>query len=172
MNNNIDEINYSNFLTLVDSHIESIEDIKNQYLKLMSELTVCETMTNNEFYKKIQQISLIGTIIVAYKHRYVNYIDENTNVAPIAPIELIGSGSIIIEPKIIRGCKSVGHIEDIVIKSNHRGKKISHIILDKLKEIGKKSNCYKIILDCDEKVSHVYKSNGFDLKGVQMTIYF
>ena len=42
---------------------------------------------------------------------------------------IIASGTIIIEPKIIRGGQNVGHIEDIVVKNNFRGKGISKAIL-------------------------------------------
>ena len=38
-------------------------------------------------------------------------------------IEFVGSGTIIIEPKIIRGGKSVAHIENIIVSSEWRGKK-------------------------------------------------
>lgn len=156
---NSDEIHYYDFYTLVNSNIEQLTDLKNQYINLMSELTVCEELNNEVFYKKIQQIDSMGQIIIAYK-----YTDGS--------IEIVGSGTIIIEPKIIRGGKPVGHIEDIIVKSSYRGKKIAQSILNKLKDRAKISGCYKVILDCDEAVCPVYKSNGFDVKGIQMGLYF
>ena len=38
--------------------------------------------------------------------------------------------------------------------------------------LAKERNCYKVILDCDEKISNVYKSNGFEIKNIQMSKYF
>ena len=48
-------------------------------------------------------------------------------------IEIIASGTIIIEPKIIREGKNVGHIEDIVVAKHMRGKDISSKIINILK---------------------------------------
>jgi uncharacterized protein involved in cysteine biosynthesis len=47
--------------------------------------------------------------------------------------EIVASGTIIIEPKIIREGKNVGHIEDIVVAEHMRGKGVSHKILEILK---------------------------------------
>ncbi len=87
-------------------------------------------------------------------------------------IEIIASGSIIIEPKIIRGGKNVGHIEDIIVNKHFRGKGVSQKILDSLKLIAREKNCYKVIVDCCETVKKVYIKNGFSVKGIQMAEYF
>jgi glucosamine-phosphate N-acetyltransferase len=158
---NLDEIYYDNFYSYINSNIEHLTELKNQYIKLMSELTLCEELDNENFYNKLKEINSIGSIIIAYKYTG----NEKS-------IEIVGSGSIIIEPKIIRGAKSVGHIEDIVIKSTFRGKKISQTILNKLKDFAESKNCYKVILDCDQSVCPVYMSNGFEVKGIQMGLYF
>ncbi len=158
--NEQNNIYYENFYTYVNSNMEQLTDLKNQYIKLMSDLTICEELDNQTFFQKLKQIDSVGTIVIGYKFSSDNL------------IEIVGSGTIIIEPKIIRGARSVGHIEDIVVKSSWRGKKISQSILNKLKDFALKKNCYKIILDCDESVCPVYKSNGFEVKGVQMGLYF
>jgi glucosamine-phosphate N-acetyltransferase len=166
--NNPGEIYYENLYSYINSNIEQLEVIKNKYSKLLSELTICEELDNDTFYCKLKEINSMGTIIIAYK-----YLEENSiEYSGENPIEIVGSGTIIIEPKIIHGAKSVGHIEDIVVKSNCRGKKISQSILCKLKEFAYSKNCYKVILDCDESVCPVYRSNGFEVKGVQMGQYF
>jgi glucosamine-phosphate N-acetyltransferase len=101
----------------------------------------------------------MGTIIVCYIG------------TPLSEkFDIIASGTIIIEPKLIRGGKSVGHIEDIVVKSAHRGKQISSDILNLLKNIARENNCYKVILDCNEEVKKVYNRSGFEEKGIQMGI--
>ena len=84
----------------------------------------------------------------------------------------MSSGNIIVEPKIIRGGKKVGHIEDIVVAEHMRGKGISQKILEMLKTIARDNNCYKVILDCDNDVKNVYIKNGFEVKGLQMAQYF
>lgn len=158
-NLNQDDIIFSDLYSLINSNIDKLTDLKNQYMDLLSELSICEELDNDIFYKKICDINSIGKIFIAYK-KTINF------------VEILGSGTIIIEPKIIRGGKNVGHVEDIVVKKSYRGNKIAQSILNKLKEFAKTSNCYKIILDCDEKVCPVYKLSGFDIKGIQMGLYF
>jgi len=128
----------------------------------LSELTSSPDFENKLFELNLNKINSIGKIIVGY------IINSNNP----CKIEFVGSGTIIIEPKIIRGGKSVAHIEDIVVNSEWRGKKISQSILNILKNFAFQSNCYKVILDCAEDVKGVYKSNGFEIKGLQMGQYF
>jgi glucosamine-phosphate N-acetyltransferase len=154
------EINYSNLLEFVLNNINNLTDIKNQYIILMNQLTTSSNILNEIFLENIKKIHLFGIIIIAWIE-----LEDNK-------FELIGSGTIIIEPKIIRSGKSVGHIEDIVVKDNYRGNKISFNILNKLKEYGKNNNCYKVILDCDEKLEKFYELNNFKKKGIQMSEYF
>ena len=136
--------------------------IKTQYLKLLEELTSAPDFDDKLFEANLNKINSMGKIIVGY---ILNSTNPNQ-------IEFIGSGTVIIEPKIIRGGKYVAHIEDIVVSSEWRGKKISQSILNILKDFASQSNCYKVILDCVDTVSGVYKSNGFKIKGLQMAQYF
>lgn len=136
--------------------------IKIQYLKLLGELSSAPDLDDKIFEDNLSKISRMGKIIVGY---VINSINPNQ-------IEFVCSGTVIIEPKIIRGGKSVAHIEDIVVSSKWRGKKISQSILNQLKDFALNSNCYKVILDCVSGVSGVYKSNGFEIKGLQMAKYF
>lgn len=146
------DIQYINLLDLIKS--TNINLIKSQYLNLLSMLTVVENMSDDLFIEKVNNISKIGMIIIAYTNEII-----------------IGSGTIIIEQKIIRGGKNVGHIEDIVVHQDYRGKGICHNILNKLKDYAIDNNCYKIILDCDDNIKEVYEKNGFVCKGLQMAIY-
>ena len=82
------------------------------------------------------------------------------------------SGTVFIEPKLIRGASNVAHIEDIVVDPNFRGKKIAHSILSTLKLFAIKNSCYKVILDCDSKLQEFYEKNDFEVKQIQMGKYF
>lgn len=168
MINEFNLICYTDLLSFIDSKIDYLEKIKKQYLSLMNELTVCPDISNELFYQRIKQINSMGKIIIGYTCSNI----ETNKDFDIKDFEIIGSGTIIIEPKIFREGMSVGHIEDIVVKSTWRGKKVSQNILNKLKNYAKISNCYKVILDCNEQVSQVYKANGFEVKGIQMSQYF
>ncbi len=154
------EIHYINLADLLYLNSHNIESIKNQYLLLLSNLTSTEYIETKLFKENIEKISQIGTIIVGV-------IQDCSN-----NLEIVASGTIIIEPKIIRGGKNVGHIEDIVVANHMRGKGVSQKILDMLRFIAREKNCYKIILDCEKEVKNVYIKNGFEVKGLQMAEYF
>jgi glucosamine-phosphate N-acetyltransferase len=155
---------YTSLLEIIQNNtlnINNIEEIKNQYIKLLSLLTNVQQMSNEDFINKINEISKIGTIIICYTYN----LKENK-------IIIIGTGTIIYEPKIIHGCKYVGHIEDIVIDNIYRSNGIAKNILNKLIDTAKTKNCYKVILDCSNDVLNFYEKIGFELHGNQMSKYF
>jgi glucosamine-phosphate N-acetyltransferase len=102
----------------------------------------------------------MGTIMVCY------YKAPDTN-----NILLLGSGTILYEPKIIHGCQYAGHIEDIVVDTEFRKNGIAKTLLHKLVELAKQHNCYKIILDCKKELEPFYEKNGFEYRGTQMAMY-
>ena len=157
----MDSIKFIDLNDLINDYIDKIDIIKNKHLSLLSELSVVTDLDTNLYLEHVKNISNIGTIIVCYIE---NPISEK--------FDIIASGTIIIEPKLIRGGKNVGHIEDIVVKNTYRGRQISSDILNMLKNVAREKNCYKIILDCNEEVKKVYNRSGFEEKGIQMGIYF
>ena len=154
------EIEYIQLMDLLNTNPNIVETIKEQYLLLLSELTTTSYLETNIFLKNVERINQMGTIIVGV------IIDSSNN------IEIIASGTIIIEPKIIREGQNVGHIEDIVVTKHMRSRGISSKILDILKLIARENNCYKVILDCNDEVKNVYIKNGFNVNSIQMVEYF
>ena len=154
-------IKFINLMDLMNKYVDNFDIIKDKHLSLLSELSVVTELDNNLYLENLEKISNMGTIIVCYIDTPLS---EN--------FDIIASGTIIIETKLIRGGKSVGHIEDIVVKSTHRGKQISSDILNLLKNIAREKDCYKVTLDCNEEVKKVYNRSGFEEKGIQMAIYF
>ena len=153
---------YDNLHTFVAANQCDIETIKTQYLELLSQLTNAPLITNEDFLLKLDEISKMGEIIIAY------VIDD-----PSYPFssKIIASGTVIFEPKIIRGGKYVGHIEDIVVSKSYRKQGISQEILQRLMAASRRKGCYKAILDCECNVNSVYEKAGFTEKGVQMAYY-
>ena len=70
---------------------------------------------------------------------------------------IIGSGTIIIEQKIIHGFGKVGHIEDIVISNEYQGQGLGRKLIDFLILQAKENNCYKVILGCSDDKVDFYK---------------
>jgi len=157
------EIKFVPLNKLLNKYPQHIELIKEKYLKLLSELTVTSNLNTGLFKKNIEKINRMGKIIIAIKGD-INSQDND--------FEIVASGTIVIEPKILRGGQSVGHIEDIVVLKEFRGKNISQELLNILKIYAMYKNCYKVILDCSEEVKNVYIKNGFEVKDVHMVKYF
>jgi hypothetical protein len=114
-------VKYNKLSVLIERFPDYIEIIKDSYLELLSELTEVSKVDTSKFLENIQKINQMGSIIVCFL--------ENP---PFIGFKIVASGTIIIEPKIIHGCKNVGHIEDIVVKASYRGFNISQNILDLL----------------------------------------
>lgn len=155
------EIKYIQLLELLNEYPKSIEIIKYKYLNLLSELTLVSNIETSIFENNIARINEMGCIIVGI---------INTPLDP--NFEIIASGTIIIEPKIIREGKNVGHIEDIVVTKHMRGKGVGSTIINFLKLLARECDCYKVILDCKDEIKNVYINNGFEVKGLQMAEYF
>lgn len=132
-----------------------VNDYYKNYLQLLSQLTVVEIRSFDEF--KTQYECLNKEFIKIFVIEY-----DNT---------IIATGTLIIEKKFIRGFKSVGHIEDIVVGGEFRGKGIGKIMINHLISYGKANDCYKIILDCDEENIPFYKKCGFYPKATCMALY-
>lgn len=152
-------IKYDNILTIIDNNGININDIKEEYIKLLSELTNVEELSDDDFYNKIKEITKLGIIVVVY------YEDNNK-------ICIIGSGTVLYEPKIIRNGKYVAHIEDIVVDENHRGCGIGKTIVNNLINYSKEKECYKIILNCSNDLISFYEKIGFMKQNNGMSLYF
>ena len=82
-------------------------DYEKGLLELLSQLTTTGKVSKEDF---IQQYN---TIKGNTNHKI--YVLEENN-------KIISCGTLLIEPKFIHNCSNVGHIEDIVVDKNSRGK--------------------------------------------------
>lgn len=85
--------------------------------------------------------------------------------------KILGSITLILERKIIHNGKSVLHIEDLVIKTGHRGLKLGSTLLNFAIKYGENNNCYKIILNCSLDVKDFYSKCNFMETNIQMGLY-
>ena len=75
--------------------------------------------------------------------------------------KIVGTTTLLIEPKFIHGGGLVGHIEDVVVDKNFQGQRIGEKIIKYLLEFAKNRGCYKTILDCTDDVKSFYEKLGF-----------
>ena len=124
-----------------------------KYLHLINQFR--PTIFTNETYKNIlSKIENNSTIWV---------VDYNN--------ELIGTTTIIYEYKFIRNIVKSAHIEDVCVDEKYRNKGIGNLLINYVVNEALNENCYKIILDCDEKLENFYKKSGLEKHGIQMAKY-
>jgi len=132
-------------------------DYNKEYFNLLSQLTNTTEISYEEFSKFISELNPDHQIFVIE--------DLLTN-------KIIGTGTILIENKLIHNQRKVAHIEDIVTDNKFRGQGIGKYLIEKLINVAKTAKCYKVILDCANHNIGFYTKCGFETKGVQMAKYF
>ncbi len=74
---------------------------------------------------------------------------------------IVGSTTLIIEPKFIHNGGLVGHIEDVVVSKDPQNNGIGEKLIRKALDYAKNCGCYKTILDCSDEVKPFYEKIGF-----------
>ena len=124
-------------------------------IKLLQQLTSAPMLQKQEYLEIISQLGQNHFIFVL-----------TLNDKPIGMITLF------IEQKIIHRGGKVGHIEDVVVDKEHRGKGYSKQLIEHAITIAKHYQCYKCILNCTDQVKPVYEKNKFIHKTNGMSLYF
>jgi len=120
-------------------------DDKNGFLESLRNLTVAEDMDFEDMKKILLEIENQNSYI---------YIAKKGK-------EIIGTATLLVERKFIHGGGKVGHIEDVAVGKEYEGNGVASNIIDVLIEIAREKECYKIILDCKDKLIPFYEKFGF-----------
>jgi glucosamine-phosphate N-acetyltransferase len=132
-------------------------DFDKGYLDLLGQLTVAGSVDRkafNAWFNRLQPDYFVYVIEDEQEHN------------------LIGSGTLVIEHKLIRGSGDVGHIEDVVVNDRFRGLRYGVSLITTLTGVAEKLGCYKVILDCETSNVPFYEKCGLTANGVQMVKYF
>ncbi len=118
----------------------------------------------NGFLKSMDSLKLASNLDREKAKNIFEKINSNSNhfvyVAILDGI-IVGSTTMIIEPKFIHEGGNVAHIEDVVVSKEYQGKGIGELLIQSLLELAKDSNCYKTILNCSDEVKPFYEKIGF-----------
>eukprot|EP00730_Choanoeca_flexa_P002817 TRINITY_DN11189_c0_g2_i1.p1 TRINITY_DN11189_c0_g2~~TRINITY_DN11189_c0_g2_i1.p1 ORF type:complete len:390 (+),score=59.73 TRINITY_DN11189_c0_g2_i1:7-1176(+) len=136
-------------------------DYARGYLQLLEQLTTVGKLTQAQFESRLEEGSATGT------HYFIVVENKQTG-------KLVAAGTLFLEQKFIRSAGLAGHIEDVVVDANARGQGLGRAIINYLRDLAGKLECYKCILDCDETNVGFYEKCGFS-KGhspVFMAKYF
>lgn len=133
-------------------------DFSKGFVQLLGQLTSVGDLTEERFREVMElRQRQAGT--------YVTIVAEHEESGTLA-----ATGSLIVEVKFVHGGASVGHVEDIVVDSGHRGKGLAKAIMDYLASEARKASCYKVILDCNESNCGLYEKCGYHKREVQMRL--
>lgn len=130
----------------------------------------------NGFFETLSNLTTVGDIrFNEYRMEIINRILGDQNYIIIVAEEqenhtIIGTATLLIEQKFIHNGGRVGHIEDVATRAGYEGIGVGKKIIQKLIETSKELQCYKIILDCDDKVIGFYEKLGFKKKAVMMRL--
>jgi glucosamine-phosphate N-acetyltransferase len=94
--------------------------------------------------------------------------DNTIFVAVTSEGKVIGTTTLLIEQKFIHNCGLVGHIEDVVVHGKFRGEGIADRLVEKAINVAREAGCYKVILNCDEKLVPFYQKFGFIKHEIEM----
>ena len=118
----------------------------------------------NGFLKSLDSLRQASSIEKTHAKDIFEKINANPDhIIAVAEMDgkIVGSATLLIEPKFIHDGGLVGHIEDVVVNNDYQGQRIGEKIMKYLIEISKKRGCYKTILDCTDDVKLFYEKLGF-----------
>ena len=134
------------------------EDYNRGFFEVLSQLTSAEKPTFEDFKKHLDLVNQRNV-----EQIYVAVTKENV---------IVGTICVFAEVKFIHGLSKIGHIEDFVVESKRRKKKIGTRLMEIAKKYCQDQKCYKIILDCDDSYIPFYEKFGFKKKANSMQLYY
>ncbi|PWN50716.1 acyl-CoA N-acyltransferase [Violaceomyces palustris] len=137
----------------------SSNDHSRGHLKVLSNLTKAPQVPDQEWEQRFESITSLSGVYYP-----IALIDVETD-------SIAALGSLIVEMKFLRGLGKVGHIEDIVVSSNHQGRGLGKVLIQILTSLSESLGCYKTILDCSPDNQAFYEKCGYKLAGVEMAKY-
>ena len=139
----------------------------------MSEIYFRKIQKNdlNEVFVLLNQLKQMDISAINHDKAWGNFINNTSSnsVVGLFNDKIIAYGSLVVENKV-RG-EVAGHIEDIVVDSDVRGKMIGVALIKELIKIANEKDCYRITLFCKENLVNFYAVNGFEVNNVVMKKY-
>lgn len=120
----------------------------------------------NGFLESMDSLKLASNLDIEKAKEIFEKISSNSNhfiYVAILDGRVVGSTSMLIEPKFIHNGRNVAHIEDVVVSKDYQGKGIGEMLMRSLLDLAKDNNCYKTILDCTDEVKPFYEKIGFKI---------
>lgn len=104
----------------------------------------------------------LKNIILSLPKQHNIYVYKHNN-------EPAGLITLIIEQKLIHAGGRVGHIEDLAVDKQHRNMSIGKTLIEYCIDRCIENGCYKVILNCNNKLENYYINNNFVNTGIFMS---
>ncbi len=130
----------------------------------------------NGFPETLENLRPMGPVTRRAFNRRFDLISKNPNHFVYVMEEkgvVIGTITLLVEPKFIRGLACAAHIEDVSVRKGYEGKGIGHALVKRAVQKAMRCGCltcYKVILDCDPKLVTFYTECGFHEDGNHMRL--
>ena len=134
------------------------QDYNSGFFEVLSQLSPVSKPDYNDWVNYVNNLN-------PTKQQIIVAIDQETE-------KIVGTGSVLIEQKIIHNMGKVAHIEDVVVDVSARGKGVGKELIRHLQDIAISQSVYKTTLDCLDKNAEFYEKCGFEKKGCQMAQYY
>ncbi len=83
---------------------------------------------------------------------------------------VVGTTSLLVEPKFIHRGGKVGHVEDVAVHADYRGHGVGRALVCHATEQARKIGCYKVILSCFDRLVPFYGQLGYREHDVGMRV--
>jgi glucosamine-phosphate N-acetyltransferase len=84
--------------------------------------------------------------------------------------QVVGTASLVVEPKFIHRGGKVGHIEDVAVRPDGREHGVGSALVRHATAQARKLGCYKVILSCYDRLVPFYSKLGYRPHDVGMRI--
>nr|XP_027204493.1 glucosamine 6-phosphate N-acetyltransferase-like [Dermatophagoides pteronyssinus] len=119
-------------------------DYEYGFLTVLSQLTEVGDVSRERFDEIFDKMKTNGCY-------YVTVIEDlETN-------QIAGSATLFTEYKFIHGGGLRARIEDVVVDNKYRGQNLGVALVQTLKSLSKVLNCYKLTLDCNDRMISWYQ---------------
>lgn len=135
--------------------LRSVEaaDVNRGYFELLGQLTSAPKPSQEDFTARIELMKAHGV--------------ECTVLVDTERDLIVGSITVLVEPKFIRSLAFVAHVEDVVVHQEYQGRRLGQRLVQHALDAAKVRGCYKVILDAAESNGGFYEKCGFYKKEVQ-----
>ena len=122
-------------------------------------------------YKKFIKLVNVNINEDTYK-LFISNLNPNRHIIVLyeKDNEIIGTGSLLIEPKLTYNISYLGHIENIFVDETYRNTGIGKKIVEHLVNYAREKLCYRIDLACEDKLIDFYRGLGFNKQLICMSM--